>query len=108
MPASTVHKSSSTRAWGSRRRAITTGRCCITSPNLWSWVSRYCSAPAVNALGELLADDGQLRPARDRDAASAALTTVAAMAGVWGVRVHDVAQSADAARVVERMAREGR
>src|SRR5699024_12363232 len=59
-------------------------------------------------LGELLADDGQPRPARDRDAASAALTTVAAMAGVWGVRVHDVAQSADAARVVERMAREGR
>jgi len=59
-------------------------------------------------LGELLAHDGQLRPAQDRDAASAALTTVAAMAGVWGVRVHDVEQSADAARVVERMAREGR
>jgi dihydropteroate synthase len=47
-------------------------------------------------LGVLL--DG--RPADERDAATAAVTTLAAAAGVWGVRVHDVASSADAVRVV--------
>jgi dihydropteroate synthase len=47
-------------------------------------------------LGALL--DG--RPAADRDAASTAVTVLAAHAGVWGVRVHDVASSADAVRVV--------
>jgi dihydropteroate synthase len=52
-------------------------------------------------LGVLL--DG--RPAPSRDAATAAITTFAASAGVWGVRVHDVASSADAVRVVAELAR---
>ncbi len=52
-------------------------------------------------LGALL--DG--RPAPQRDAATAAITTLAAKAGVWGVRVHDVASSADAVRVVAELAR---
>jgi dihydropteroate synthase len=52
-------------------------------------------------LGALL--DG--RPAADRDAATAAITTLAAAAGVWGVRVHDVAASADAVRVVAELSR---
>jgi len=47
-------------------------------------------------LGALL--DG--RPAADRDAATAAITVLAAQAGVWAVRVHEVAASADAVRVV--------
>lgn len=50
-------------------------------------------------LGALL--DG--RDAKGRDAATTALTVVAAQAGCWGVRVHDVAGSADAVRVVERL-----
>jgi dihydropteroate synthase len=50
-------------------------------------------------LGTLL--DG--RPAAGRDAATAAITVLAARAGVWAVRVHDVAASADAVRVVARM-----
>jgi dihydropteroate synthase len=50
-------------------------------------------------LGALL--DG--RPAAGRDAATAAITVLAARAGVWAVRVHDVAASADAVRVVARM-----
>lgn len=50
-------------------------------------------------LGALL--DG--RPAVERDAATAAVTTLAASAGVWGVRVHDVASSIDAVRVVAEM-----
>jgi dihydropteroate synthase len=36
-----------------------------------------------------------------RDAATAAVSTLAAMAGVWCVRVHSVRPSADAVRVVE-------
>ena len=52
-------------------------------------------------LGELLADDaGVRRPAGERDAATAALTVLIAQAGAWAVRVHDVAPSADAVRVV--------
>jgi dihydropteroate synthase len=52
-------------------------------------------------LGVLL--DG--RPATERDAASAAVTALAAAAGVWAVRVHDVASSADAVRVAAEVAR---
>jgi dihydropteroate synthase len=51
-------------------------------------------------LGELLAG----RPAKDRDAASAAVTVLAAQAGAWAVRVHAVRASADAVRVVARLA----
>ena len=50
-------------------------------------------------LGALL--DG--RPPQGRDAATTALTVVAAQAGCWGVRVHDVQGSADAVRVVEKL-----
>ena len=50
-------------------------------------------------LGELL--DG--REPKGRDAATTAITALAAQQGVWGVRVHDVAASADAVRVVERL-----
>jgi len=49
-------------------------------------------------LGALL--DG--RPPAARDAATAAVTVLAAQAGAWAVRVHDVAGSADAVRVVAR------
>ena len=58
-------------------------------------------------LGELLADaDGTLRPTDEREAATLALTTLAAQAGAWAVRVHEVAASADAVRVVARVAAE--
>jgi dihydropteroate synthase len=49
-------------------------------------------------LGELLAG----RPPAERDAATTAVTVLAAQAGAWAVRVHDVAGSADAVRVVAR------
>ena len=52
-------------------------------------------------LGTLL--DG--RSPVGRDAATTALTVVAAQAGCWGVRVHDVQGSADAVRVVDRLSR---
>jgi len=52
-------------------------------------------------LGALLTGpDGAPRPPAQRDAASTALTVLAAQAGAWAVRVHDVASSADAVRVV--------
>jgi dihydropteroate synthase len=52
-------------------------------------------------LGALLAGpDGTPRPPDGREDATAAVTVLAAAAGVWGVRVHDVAASVDAVRVV--------
>ena len=52
-------------------------------------------------LGRLgVPEGGQARPPAQRDGATAATTVIAALAGVWGVRVHDVASSIDALRVV--------
>jgi dihydropteroate synthase len=52
-------------------------------------------------LGALLAaPDGRPRPPDQRDRATLATSVLAARAGAWGVRVHDVAGSADAVRVV--------
>ena len=56
-------------------------------------------------LGALLATDAP-RAVSDRDDATAALTVVAATAGAWAVRVHAVHASADAVRVVARLAAE--
>jgi dihydropteroate synthase len=51
-------------------------------------------------LGSLLADDnGEPRPVDGRDAATDAITAIAATMGVWAVRVHDVARSRDAVEV---------
>jgi len=52
-------------------------------------------------LGALLADGAGDRPAGERDAAKASITALAAAAGAWCVRVHDVRPSADAVRVVQ-------
>ncbi len=57
-------------------------------------------------LGALFADGDGLRPADDREHATAALSTLAAAAGAWCVRVHEPRPSADAVRVVARIARE--
>ena len=52
-------------------------------------------------LGRLLAaPDGRPRPVGEREDATTALTTYAALCGVWGVRVHNVCPNVDAARVV--------
>lgn len=60
-------------------------------------------------LGALLAGpDGTPRPVHDREDANVALTTLAGLAGVWAVRVHDVRASVDALRVVTRWRGEGR
>jgi dihydropteroate synthase len=51
-------------------------------------------------LGRLLADpDGTPRPPGGREVATAAISALAAAAGVWGVRVHDVDSSLDAVAV---------
>ena len=51
-------------------------------------------------LGSLLADsEGAPRPTSGREAATTALTMFAALNGVWGVRVHEVAPNVDAALV---------
>jgi dihydropteroate synthase len=54
-------------------------------------------------LGTLLADArGRPRHVLDREDANVALTTIAAIQGVWAVRVHEVRASADAIAVVRR------
>jgi dihydropteroate synthase len=51
-------------------------------------------------LGRLLAGpDGEPREVDDRDAATLATSVLAVAAGVWGVRVHDVAATVDAIKV---------
>ncbi|MGW4194246.1 dihydropteroate synthase [Streptomyces sp. NPDC005004] len=51
-------------------------------------------------LGHVLAGpDGVTPPARERDAATAAVSALAAQAGAWAVRVHEVRATADAVRV---------
>ena len=57
-------------------------------------------------LGRLLADEkGTPRPVDQREAATVATTALAAAAGVWGVRVHDVRASVDVAVVVAAVTR---
>ena len=56
-------------------------------------------------LGELLAEDGDLRPPLERDDATTATSALAASRGAWCVRVHDVQAAADAVRVADRWAR---
>ncbi|MDQ4501415.1 dihydropteroate synthase [Sinomonas sp. ASV322] len=53
-------------------------------------------------LGELLTTAGKAAAFEERDAATAAITTLTVAKGVWGVRVHDVASNLDAVRVVAR------
>ena len=55
-------------------------------------------------LGRLLADPatGQPRPAQQRDAATTAVSALAAAQGAWCLRVHDVTSTLDAVRVTAR------
>lgn len=50
-------------------------------------------------LGHVLAREGTPPPARERDAATAAVSAIAAHDGAWAVRVHEVRATADAVRV---------
>ncbi|WP_411076393.1 dihydropteroate synthase [Streptomyces sp. cmx-4-7] len=51
-------------------------------------------------LGRVLAHEGAAPPpARERDAATAAVSALAAHAGAWAVRVHEIRATADAVRV---------
>ncbi|MDR1999220.1 MAG: dihydropteroate synthase [Frankiaceae bacterium] len=59
-------------------------------------------------LGALLAGpDGAPRPVDQREAATVAITALAAASGAWGVRVHEVRPSLDAALAVAALRRAG-
>jgi dihydropteroate synthase len=59
------------------------------------------AASRKSFLGSLLADaDGKPRPVDDREDATTALTAYCALRGAWGVRVHDVRPSVDAALAI--------
>jgi dihydropteroate synthase len=51
-------------------------------------------------LGLVGVREGESRPPAMRDVATAATSVIAGLAGAWGVRVHDVASSVQALRVV--------
>jgi dihydropteroate synthase len=82
----------------------------------WSLLARFDALRALGRpvlvgasrkgfLGTLLADEsGEPRPADRRADATTALTALLAVHGAWAVRVHDVAGSADAVRVVAALA----
>lgn len=53
-------------------------------------------------LGSLLTTAGKAAAPKERDDATSATTALAAAQGIWGVRVHDVAASLDAAKVAAR------
>lgn len=53
----------------------------------------------------LIGPDGVPRSAAERDAASAAVSALAAASGAWCVRVHDVRRSLDAVMVAHRLLR---
>ena len=56
------------------------------------------AASRKSFLGALLADEnGAPRPVGAREDATTALTAYCALRGVWGVRVHEVRPSVDAA-----------
>jgi dihydropteroate synthase len=60
------------------------------------------AASRKSFLGRLLANpDGEPRPVDEREQATVATTVIAALAGVWGVRVHEVRPSLDALRAVD-------
>ena len=59
-------------------------------------------------LGSLLATDDHPVDPPARDRATAAVTALVAAGGAWGVRVHDVAGSADAVRVAAALVEAGR
>lgn len=54
-------------------------------------------------LGELLARNGEDRPARDRDASTMALSTYFALHRAWCVRTHEVRANRDAVETVARV-----
>jgi dihydropteroate synthase len=73
-------------------------------PELFTWgFPVLVGASRKRFLGALLgAGPDEPRPAAERDDATVAVTTLAAVAGAWCVRVHDVHPNADAVRVVKR------
>ena len=63
------------------------------------------AASRKSFLGALLADDNGPRPTEGRQDATTAVTALAAAAGAWAVRVHEVRPAADAVRVAARWGR---
>jgi len=58
-------------------------------------------------LGELLAEGDEPRPSDRREDATTAISTLAALAGAWAVRVHEPGPSADTVRVIRRLREAG-
>jgi dihydropteroate synthase len=70
-------------------RLFAFGRPVLVAASRKSFIGRVLAAP-----------DGTPRPSAGRDAATTAISAYAALAGAWGVRVHDATSSLDAVRMV--------
>ena len=93
--------SSSTRASASPRTPSTTSPSSPTSTGCAPSATR-CWSPrpaSGSSAGSWPAPEGAPPPARERDAATAAVSAIAAHQGAWAVRVHEVRATADAVRV---------
>jgi dihydropteroate synthase len=63
------------------------------------------AASRKSFIGALLADENGPRPVKGREDATTAVSALAAAAGAWAVRVHQVRPTADAVRVAARWGR---
>ena len=99
-PASGPSRWCSTPGWGSPSPARTTGRCWPTWTPCARWADRCWSVRRARGSSGTCSrvPDGPAPP-EARDEATVAVTALAAAAGAWCVRVHEVAGSADAVRV---------
>ena len=67
-----------------------------------TWIPVLVGASRKRFLGSLLAaPDGSPRPPDGRETATAVISALSALAGAWGVRVHDVRASVDALKVAQ-------
>ena len=91
------------RAWASPRPPTTTGRSGRARPALHELgLPVLLGASRKTFLGRLgRAQGAEPRPAAERDIETTATSVMAAMAGLWCVRVHDVASTVRALTVVQ-------
>lgn len=61
---------------------------------------RHAETDCIEQAGRLPASVYRRSPVTERDAATLATSALAAQAGAWGVRVHDVAPTVDAVRAL--------
>jgi dihydropteroate synthase len=89
---------------GFAKDATANWRLLAALPELGAGYPILIGASRKRFLGSLLADESGPRPTAGRETATAVVSALAAAAGVWGVRVHDVRATLDALAVQDAWA----